>query len=61
MITNITPDLYFTVILSSSKFEWNQCIPSVLLSRNEKCDDDTDTAASAYVDGQHEPYVSAML
>ena len=32
-ITNIEIDLYFTVIKSSAKFEWNQCIPSNVVER----------------------------
>ena len=33
MITNIELDLYFTVIKSSAKFEWNQCIPSKVIEQ----------------------------
>ena len=57
MITNIELDLYFIVIKSSAKFEWNQYIPSKLL--NEKSNDDT--ADDDDADRQHDPYVSAML
>ena len=32
-----------------------------LLNRNEKCDNDTDDDAADDADGQHDPYVSAML
>ena len=44
--------MYFIEIESSAKFEWNQCIPSKVIERKRKCDDNTDG---------HDPYVSAML
>ena len=40
----------------SADFEWNQFIPSKVIERKEKCDDDIDDA-----DGLHDPYVSALL
>ena len=33
MITNIELDLYFLVISSSAKFEWNQCVPSKIIEQ----------------------------
>ena len=63
MITNIELDLYFTCCkLLQTLNEIN----ASLLKLMKKCDDDTDddaavAAAAADKDGQHDPYVSAML
>ena len=36
MITNIGLDLYLTIMWTSADFEWNQCIPSHVIERNEQ-------------------------
>ena len=58
-------DLYFTVIKKVLQ-RLNEINASLqkLLSRNEKCDDDTDADNDTdddKGDGRHDPFVSAML
>ena len=58
MITNIDLDLYFYNNKLLHTLNEISTSLQMLLSGNEKCDDDTDDDDA---DGQRDPYVSAML